>query len=220
MRTSKGGFALPELLFALAIFSIFLVSIFGLFSRGYRAFNFLEDRQSIQGELLRLQNTLRSDFRLTHLSSVGVEVQNSTSFGQPVRRDNICCVTLDDWRDSNNFDPATSIPLWNRYYVYQCDTANVGRLERLLVDPGLPLPLRAQPLNGLGTIAGNQVVGRLLLSDNLESFECLRDTARQEVVQTVRLRKRGGRKGDGLKKADNVFEAEFRWIPINTVPRL
>lgn len=157
---------------------------------------------------------------MTHLSSVGVEIQNATSFGRSVRRDNACCVTLDDWRLPANFDPATSIPLWNRYYVYQCDTANVGRLERLLVDPGLTLPLRAQPLNGLGTIASNQVVGRLLLSDNLESFECVRDTALQEVVQTVRLRKQGGKKADGMKTTDDVFEAVFRWIPVNTVPRL
>lgn len=222
LRTCDGhrGAALPELLFALSIFSLFLVGIFGLFGRGFAAFNFLQDRQSIHGELLRMKTTLGTDFRLTHFSSVGVEPQTATVNGQTVSRDNVCCITLDDWRAPSNFD-GLGLPIWNRYFVYQCSTTgDTTRLDRLLIDSGQPIPIRVAPLNGLAGFGTSQATGRLMLSDSLESFECVRDTALQEVTQTVRLRKRGGLRGSGTQKSDEVCEAVFRWVPVNTVPRL
>lgn len=216
----RRGAALPELLFALSIFSLFLVGVFGLFGRGFAAFSFLQDRQSLHGELLRMKTTLGTDFRLTHFSSVGVEPRTATVNGQAVQRDNVCCITLDDWKAPSNFD-GLGLPVWNRFFVYQCSTArDTTRLDRFQIDTGQPLPLRVAPLVGLDGFGTAQATGRLLVTDHLESFACTRDVALQEVTQTVRLRKRGGLRGSGIKKSDEVVEAIFRWVPVNTVPRL
>ncbi len=212
--------SLLETILALSLFSFFLLTVFVLFNKGIGAFGFLQARQSIQGEMQRVKSLFESDFRLTHLRSIGVESSTVNIAEETFRRDDICCLTVDDWRENLNIEPDTGLPLWNRYIVYQSSLDESGTLRRLLVDPELPTPLRVRPLTGLDSIESDRVLGRTLVTENLESFECDLSLARQEVALKVVLRKRGGSRGLDAKRTDEVVEASFHWRPINTVPKL
>jgi hypothetical protein len=209
---------LPELLLGFGIFLLFLGGVFSFFSRGYQAFHFLTTRQSVQGQALRLKTVLEADFHLTHYRSIGVERRTVTVAGQPAERDDACCLILDDWQSPSNYRGATGIPLWNRYAVYQTGEAARGRLERLVLAPGTPAPLRVHPLANLSSPAGS-VSGRQLLTTSLKSFSCELDAYRQEVVISFELEETAGKRGLDQNTTDESFKAVFHWTPNNTVPR-
>lgn len=210
--------SLPELLLGFGIFLLFLGVVFGIFTRGYQAFHFLTDRQSIQGQILRLKGVMEADFRMSHFRSVGKQQRSIVLDGQEVRRDSACCLILDSWQNPNNYRDPTGIPLWNRYAVYQSTTEAEGQLKRLVVAPDLAIPLRVRPLKEMEPLA-EPVVGRQLLSSNLKEFSCEPDRYLQEVVISFELRQVGGQRGVDYRKTDEAFKAVFHWTPNNTVPR-
>ncbi len=210
--------SLPELLLGFGIFLLFLGGVFGLFTRGYQAFQFLTDRQSIQGQLLRIKGVMEADFRMSHFRSVGREQRTATVEGHEVRRDIACCLILDDWQNPDNYRQPTGIPLWNRYAVYQTDENAEGQLLRLVVAPDRAFPLRVRPLEELTNIT-EPLVGRQLLSSNLRAFSCEPDRYMQEVVVSFELRQVGGQRGVDYRKTSEAFKAVFHWTPNNTVPR-
>ncbi len=211
--------SLTELLLALGIFSIFLVGMFGLFTRGYQAFHFLNTRQSLQNQILHLKAILSDDFARTHYRSFGFLARTVTVSGREVSRDNACCLGLNDWNDPENFREPAAVPLWNRYAVYQTSLENEGRLERLAVSPTDPPPLRIRPLAGLDAFA-DPIVHRQLLSDNLLSFEARGDRYLEKVNIRLELLKEGGKRGLDGNKANESFKVDFQFNPRNTIPRL
>lgn len=215
---SRRGFSLPELILGFGILLLFMGAVFGLFTKGYQAFHFLQTRQSVQGQMLRMKTVLETDFRLSHYRSIGTESRSATVEGQSVRRDQACCLILDDWRNPANYRDATSIPLWNRYAVYQTSLDPEGRLERVVVAPNDPIPLRCRPLADLTTLT-DPTLGRQVLSSNIASFECQKDAFRQEIVVTFVLKEVGGSRGLDQNKIAETFKAVFHWLPNNTVPR-
>lgn len=211
------GFSLPELLLGFGIFMLFLGVVFGLFTKGYQAFHFLNTRASVQGEALRLKSVLEADFRMTHYRSIGREHRDVLVEGQNKDRDQACCLILDDWLDTANYRDATGIPLWNRYAVYQTSLEPEGRLERFVVGPLGTVPMRVRPLENLSVLAEPR--GRQLLTSNLVSFTCQGDVYRQDVEVTFELKESGGRRGLDQNATGETFKAVFRWTPNNTVPR-
>ncbi len=213
------GFSLPELLFGLGIFSLFLGGMFALFGRGYQAFHFLSTRQSVQSDLLRLKTVLGEDFGKTHVRSVGATEREILVDSETVSRDIACCLTLDDWRHRDNFREPEGIPLWNRYIVYQSSLDIEGRLERLVVAPEEAVPFRVRPLLELDNLK-DPIKNRQTLSNNIKSFDCRVDGYLQKVVVTLVLSDGGGRRGLDSNSAKESFKAEFSWLPHNTVPKL
>lgn len=212
--------SLLETVLALSVFSFFLLTVFVLLNKGIGAFHFLQSRQSLHGEMQRVKILFEHDFRLTHLRSIGIDNRTTVAYEETVRRDNLCCLTVDDWRDNANIESETGLPLWNRYIVYQSSLEEDGSLRRLVVEPSQPVPVRIMPLEVLDSLSGDRVAGMVFVTDNLESLEGDRDLARQEVSLRIVLRKRGGARGLDAKRIDEVVEANFHWRPLNTVPRM
>ena len=113
------------------------------------------------------------------------------------------------------------LPLWDRHVIYRASTdiASTGGLERLNVAPDLPLPYRIRPLEGFATITDEGVVNRQLLTSLLRSFECQVDPAMQQVRLAFELEAVGAKRGLDQTKVKERFQAEFQWLPSNTVPR-
>ncbi len=220
-RRITGG-TLIEVLVALSIFLGFLAAMFVLFEKGYQAFRFLDQRQSVQGQVLRISTALEADFRVSHLGSIGIEGSQVMVDGQLQPRAMVSCLTLNDWRDPANFQSGTGIPKWNRYAVYRSSSDPQGTLERLLIRPssipteGLPVA----PLLGLATLTGPEIVGRQTLCQDVLAFECVLDLVGERVLQTLRLRRDVGRRGLDAGAASESFEARFSWLPRNTIPRI
>jgi hypothetical protein len=217
-RSAFGGTTLLELLLGFGVFMLFLGGMFALFTHGYQAFHFLSARQGVQGELLRLKTVLQADLGATHFRSLGVQ-QRTTSVGaESVRRDQVCCLTLRDWKDPASYDSELSIPLWDRYVVYRASLEKPS-LTRLSVQPNDPIPFRIRPLEGFMTIGEETAVSQTVLSSQVRSFACELDRAMQEVVVTFLLESVGGKRGLDESTVGERFEAKLRWTPSNTVPR-
>jgi hypothetical protein len=216
------GGTLLEVLVAISIFMFALGSMFVLFQKSYQSFHFLEQRQSVQSQVLRISSALEADFRVTHFNSVGVENDQILVAGQSLRRDRVCCLSVNDWLDVANFDLATGIPRWNQYIVYLSGLEENGSLERVVFRPdavaltGLP----AVALGDLASLSPSRIRGRQKLCDNVHAFECSLDLSRKLVTQTLRLRRKGARRGLDEKAVEESFEARFQWMPKNTVPKL
>jgi hypothetical protein len=214
--------SLPELIFGMSVFMLFLGGVFGLFTRGYQSFHFLQTRQSLQGEFLRIKSILQADFGRTHLRSIGIDPRTINVDGESLRRDQACCLILEDWASSDSYSPDMGLPLWDRHVIYRAstDTASTGSLERLNVaPPDLPLPYRIRPLEGFATIVDEGVVNRQLLTSLIRSFECQVDPAMQQVRLAFELEGVGSKRGLDQTKVKERFQAEFQWLPSNTVPR-
>lgn len=217
LRTSRGGTGLLEIIFAMSIFSMFLIGIFRLFSRSFQAYSFLESRQTLQGELLRIGHRMEADFRASHVASVGIRREVSEPNGE--QRATVCCLGLDEWGVESNFTPDLRLPLWNQYIVYQSDTSEPGSLHRLLIEPST-LPVKVGPLDSLESFPQDRVLDRLNLSKNLHSFDAAVDPNRQDVTLSLTLLRKGGARGLDSKASTETVEAQFNWVPVNTVPRL
>lgn len=193
-------------------------AMFVLFQKSYQSFHFLEQRQSVQSQVLRITAVLEADFRATHLVSVGIEPRQITVAGETVHRDLVSCLGLNDWLAPGNFEPLYGIPIWNQYAVYLSDLQDTGSLQRVTVSH---LPGPVAPLTGMASLESSTITGRQTLCDNLLSLEASVDMASQTVQQTIRLRTRnGGHRGLAAGSTSESFEARFRWSPKNTIPKL
>lgn len=213
------GATLTELILGFGLFTFFMGGLFALFTRGYQAFHFLSARQGVQGEALRLKSVLQADLANTHFRSIGVEARQTTLEGQSLPRDQVCCLSLRDWQDPASYADDLGLPLWDRYVLYQTSLEQTT-LTRLTVEPPDPIPYRLRPLAGFGGITNENVVARSLLSSQVRSFRCQLDRALQEVSVTFVLQSQGGQRGLDASTRNDTLEAQLRWTPSNTVPRL
>lgn len=219
MKRQYRGMSLPELLLALAVFSVFIGVMFHLFQQGYQAFGFLSARQSLQGQALRLKMVLSDDLTKTNFRSFGTLERTTVVDGETVSRDDACCLTLSDWTQDDNFSEVGGIPKWDRYLVYQTTLNPEGKFDRLLVTPSDPLPLRIRPLGSFdGELDG--VIQRTALAENIHSFEVRADRLLQRIDVRVVLLKIGGKRGLDESATRESFEAAFRFTPRNTTGRL
>lgn len=218
MTDRRRGGTLIEVLVSVFVFMFVMAAVFVLFQKSYQSFHFLEQRQSVQSQVLRITSVLETDFRATHLASVGIEPRQITVAGESLHRDLVSCLGLNDWLAPGNFEPLYGIPLWNQYAVYVSDLEEIGTLQRVVVSH---LPGPVAPLTGMSTLDSSVISGRQTLCDNLLSLEASVDYASQTVHQTLRLRsKKGGARGVAAGAASESFEARFRWSPKNTLPKL
>ncbi|MCA9779756.1 MAG: type II secretion system protein [Candidatus Eremiobacteraeota bacterium] len=147
----KYGFSLIELMVAVSLFLGLSVLVFGFFRYGTRAFFTANQKHGMQMDALRTIESLQMELKRSARASVYPESGPSRSMiveGQTVQRDVISFATLKDFRDissSENYDPTTGAPLWNRYWVYYATKEEEGRMVRLKVDPD-PAPEAPVPL--------------------------------------------------------------------------
>lgn len=219
----SGGGTLIEMLVAIGIFLVATGAMFVLFQKGYQSFHFLEQRQSLQSQVLRITGALEADFRLTHFNSVGIDQDQTTVGSGTEPRDRVSCLGVDDWGNSANFSTGTGIPRWNQYAVYIATREEMGRLERVVFEPAggaLGSGLPVAPLGPMANLDPDRVQSRQMLCENVLAWDCWLEPTRLMVNQVLRLRKKGGRRGLDDMAAEESFEARFRWVPKNTVPRL
>lgn len=217
------GWSLPELMVSLSVFALALGMVFVLFQKCYQTFHFLQQRQSLQAQVLRVSGLLEADFRQSHLYSVGVQPRSATVDGLAVRQDAVSCLTLDNWSRKANFIENTGIPKWNQYVIYLVEPSRPKELQRWTYQPS-PRPPRiwlpVAPLSDMFGISQDKLVGRRTLCESVLAWECEVDLSKEVVVQTLRLRSVVGRRGIDDKKAAESFEARFRWAPKNTLPKV
>lgn len=211
--------SMVEVLIGLGVFSIFMTLMFKLLIQGYQAFSFLNTRQSVQSQVLRIKTLMSDDFEKTHFLSFARAVHNIMIDSLEVSRHDACCLVLSNWEDPNNFAQPDGVPLWDRYAVYKSSLDELGTLKRVVVTPDEPLPLHIKPLDnldstGLGTIKSQ------VLSDDLYSFEVKGEPYQQKVSVQVVLLKSGGKRGLDDNKVRETFQANFQFNPRNTTGRL
>ena len=208
------GATIAELLVSVAIFSIALTGIFLLFRKSYQAYHYLEKRQSLQVELLRIKAQLKADFLLSHFRSLGVITKVGTFEGKDVRRDDVSCLILDDWRDESNYHNVTRTPRWNQYAAYSTKK-NKTTLTRLVLQSGSRFSV--QPLPNL-TAYG--LVNSQLLTENLLSLEGEVNYDTRDLILTIELGRFLGSRGVDEKRVFENYQGVFRFTPQNTQPKL
>ena len=175
--------------------------------------------------MLQIKGWLYADMDLTHLRSVAVDRQARVTINdKDYRRDLVSCLILDDWSDGDNYEDTTNMPLWNRYVVYSTTSDDEGKLERIVLNkaseilPGGFLPFR--PLSEMRYLNRSEVEKKHMLAENLLHFQCVVSDADQDIQFNVRLLRRSGARGTGVKRAAESFEGIFRISPRNTHPKL
>lgn len=216
------GATVIELIVSVAIFAIALGGIFLLFRKGYQSYHYLEKRQSLQVEMLKIKAYLKADFQLSHFRSIDVTTRVGTyvktgtqgSETMDVRRDNVSCLILDDWRNKSNYHNVTLAPRWNQYaaYITQADRTT---LVRRVFQTGSEFPV--QPLPSL-TAYG--VVQSQLLSENLVSLEGELNFDSRDLLVEIELGRSLGSRGIDDKRSFESYEGIFRFTPLNTQPKL
>lgn len=212
-RPARGG-TIIELLVSVAIFAIALAGVFLLFRKGYQAYHFLERRQSLQVELLRVKSAMQADFELSHLRSVGVQSNVVTYEGEDVHRDDVSCLILSDWTDRNRYHSITRAPLWDQYSAY-VSAGDRTVLTRRVFQSGSTFSVR--PLPSLTSYA---MVNSRLLTENLLSLEGALNFDTRDLVVTVELGRYLGARGVDDKRSYERYEGVFRFTPRNTQPKL
>ena len=148
---TKRGFSLLELMIAVGLFLGLSLLIFVFFRYGVRSFSKANQKHGMQTDALRTVVSLQVELKRSALASVLYENGSSRALtvdGKLVQRDVISFATLKNFRDissSENYDPDTGAPLWNRYWVYYATKDETGRMIRLKVDPD-PAPEGPLPL--------------------------------------------------------------------------
>lgn len=217
------GWSLPELMVSLSVFALALGMVFVLFQKCYQTFNFLQQRQSLQAQVLRVSGLLEMDFRQSHLYSVGIQPRSTMVDGHSVRQDAVSCLALDSWSKAGNFTGDAGIPKWNQYVIYLVEPSRPKELQRWTYQPKAKPPrtwLPVAPLSDMFGISQDKLVGRRTLCESVLAWECEVDLSKEVVVQTLRLRSVVGRRGIDDKRASESFEAKFRWAPKNTLPKV
>ena len=140
-----------ELMFAVGLFLGVSILIFAFFRYGVRSFAKANQKHGMQTDALRTIESLQVELKRSAIASVLVENDSARSLtieGEIVQRDVISFATLKNFRDisnSENYDPDTGAPLWNRYLVYYATKDEIGRMIRLKVDPD-PAPEGPLPM--------------------------------------------------------------------------
>ena len=225
MRRSR-GLSLIETIVCFAILTFIMGAILIAFTHSSRSFRHALLRQGLQGDAIKLETLLGRDVRMTNFySNIVVNRPFTTSGGRLVNRDGLSVAAMDDWDNPANYDPVTSLPLWNQYIVYYAtNDGDFGKLYRQLIDPGaptggLPYPtlsanMRNDPSLNLDVITTN------LISSQVDDLSIRPDDNTQGMEVVLRLRRRGERRrAGGEEKVDETLEAQFSPIARNTIPK-
>lgn len=203
-----------ELLVSVAIFSIALTGLFLLFRKSYQAYHYLEKRQSLQVEMLKVKAQLKADFLLSHFRSLGVISKTGTFEGKDVARDDVSCLILDDWRDESNYHTITRAPRWNQYAAYSTKKKKTT-LTRLVLQDGSRFPIQPLP-----TLTSYGLVNSQLLSENLLSLKGEINYDTRDLAITIELGRYLGSRGVDDKRVFENYQGVFRFTPQNTQPKL
>ncbi|MCA9793242.1 MAG: prepilin-type N-terminal cleavage/methylation domain-containing protein [Candidatus Eremiobacteraeota bacterium] len=232
-RETKRGFSLLEMMFAVALFALLMIMVFAFFQYATRSFQLASVRQGIQSDGLRVMNSLQGDLRRTAESTITLEARPATVTvdGATPRRDAISVAGLYNWNDASNtdnFDPGTGQPRWNRYIVYYA-TRNEegGHLYKLVLEPApppvapVPLPLTELQDNSKDDPSLNIFQGGnpafVQLARNVQEFSFENKSGTIVVHLTLRER-RGARPNSASGSGVEVFELVTAVRPENTYP--
>lgn len=160
MSINKRGATLLETLLSTGIFSLLVVALFVFYSIGKTKWNVMFLRYTLQTDARRAMGDVERDLRKTDYSSIDVYSNprvTPAGWTDQVPRWAVCSISLSDWTNPKNFDPASGKPLWNQYVIYMATTetgrggagpqggAGSGRFLKLVanfaVTPTNPLPL-------------------------------------------------------------------------------
>lgn len=214
VTSDKRGATIIELLVSVSIFAIALSGIFLLFRKGYQSFHFLQSRQSLQVEMLRVKSILKADFDLSHFRSIGLNEKIGTYRGEDTPRHEISCLILDDWNKSENYAANTNIPIWNRYAYYNTSIRETTLIREVLQKGST---LNVQPITAKGSFS---VVNQQLLTKNLVSLEAHVNEDTRDLTVEIELGRLSVRRGVDEKVGEESFQGTFRFTAANTQPKL
>lgn len=228
------AFSLLELSVSMAILSLVLLGIFGIFEVGQSTFHYASLRQGLQSEariaFYSMSNDLRHSSFVTATAqprTVSVILPRQEKRGpQTLDRDGLCMAGVQDWGSPGAVDPLTGFPNFDCYVVYYATTEPEGRLIRQIVKPALlgPYPnaqfsvansMRDTPLTN-----ANRVGLTRTLSSRLLSLRARRDNATRLINVRLRFRGMGANRPGSPAKADETFEMSLKTFPENTYPRV
>lgn len=222
----KFAFTLLELVASLGIFAFVMGAIFLAFTHSTRTFQHSVLRQGLQGDSLRLESLLGRDVRMTDYHSTFTVARDYTmSGGRMVRRDGLSMAALSNWDDNSKFDSVTGLPRWDQQIVYYASNdSDQGKLFRQVIGgggtTGLPYFALGSNLNADPNL-NSSVLNTTGVSDQVDSFEVLRDDGTQGLLLILRVRRVGTRRrSGGEEKVDETLETRYSITARNTFPKL
>ena len=164
--------------------------------------------------MLKLKALLKADFQLSHFRSIGLATKMGNYQGNQVRRDDVSCLILDDWKADSNYDNNTLAPRWNQYAAYRT-REDETTLIRQVSQNGSRFPV--EPLLNLDKYG---LVQSQLLSENLIKLKGTINADTRDLVLEVRLGRSVGSRGVDEKRTFEKYDGIFRFTPQNTQPKL
>lgn len=163
----SNGTTLIEALITTVIFTFVSFAVFAIFNLGQTHWRLMVLRHGMQADGRKAFSTLEADLRRTHFSSVSV-INDITAKAavSGYARHSICMAGLDDWRAIDNYDSASSRPIWNRYILYYASKEETrlggtgealgtsGRFFRIIITPPLA-QIGQYPYAGLLALVAN-----------------------------------------------------------------
>lgn len=226
---SPGGLSLLETVFSMALLSIIMLAIFGIFSVGQRTFHFASLRQSLQSESRRAFLMLQQDVRQSNFvastsrtRSLSLILPRRESEGPVmVDRDGLCLPAVQDWASPSAINEFTGFPNFDCYVVYYATQEPEGRFIRQVLRPPTvgPYPFEGFTLNDDPLINAHQVGNYRTLSHHVSNFQARKDEAARLIRLSVRFRGLGGARPGGGKQADESLELSLQMYPENTYPK-
>lgn len=230
----RHGFSLIELIVAVGLFLGVSVLVFAFFRYGTRSFFKATQKHGMQTDALRTVESLQMELKRSAGASVLLENDSTravTVEGETVQRDVISFVTLKDFRDltnSENFEPTTGVPLWNRYWIYYATMEEEGRMIRLKVDPD-PAPQGPMPLlrsdfvrlfydNPQTNVFEGETPPYVVLAHNVYDFRLRRDGGTFEVSLKLKEKHQKDAVEAGERRPYDYYEIKLTVTPENSFP--
>lgn len=220
----RPGFSLVEVMLAMALLSMVILGIFGVFDLGQSAFRLMASRQDLQSQARTALFPIERDTLQTALTTVTLDDRAERSAvveGTSFPRHAICMAGLDRWSDPTNFEALSGLPRWNRYLVYFATRQAGGFLVRWQVRPeagasgtwsdfsqGLPDDLAMPTLP-----AGYELERQQTLAVNVLEFRV--EPQEQTLIYHLKLRRRAGERLGGARPRDESFQLRLEATPNN-----
>ena len=233
-RNHRDGFSILELMVAISLFLGLSVLVFAFFRYGTRAFFTANQKHGMQTDALRIIESLQMELKRSAKASVHLQGGTSRGMvveGESVQRDVVSFATLKDFRDlgnSENYEPTTGAPLWNRYWVYYATKEEVGRMVRLKVDPDpapeAPVPIPLSDLERLyyhnpstNTFEG-ETPPFVVLSKNVHNFRVEDREGTFQIFLKLKEKHQKEAVEPGERRPFDYYEIDLSVRPENSFP--
>ncbi len=230
MTRFRQGLSLLETVFSMAILSVVMLAIFGIFSMGQRSFHFASLRQGLQSEGRKAWTLLKQDLRQSNFVATTARARPASLLLPrreaeglvSVDRDGLCLPSVRDWASPTAINEVTGFPNFDCYIVYYASEDPEGRFIRQVIQPPTvgPYPFEGFTLNQDPLTNAHRVGNPKILSYQVLSFQARKDEGSRLIRLSVRFRGLGAGKPGSTKKADETFELSLQIYPENTYPRL